>query len=145
MCHVERHYYVTITLSQVGSRPNVTVDFPKTSNSNTVNLVDQKIDICCFITWHSALLGQCNNWLLQYHDNANERDIGPWCLTRVLSMRQNYKVFISERWNKWLHVLIGCCQDVEPPTDYQQTTILLTHNPPFRLDQAVSSFSWGFS
>ena len=37
-----------------------------------------KIDICCYLAGHSALLGYGEDWLDQYQDNLTEWDISSW-------------------------------------------------------------------
>ena len=34
-------------------------------------LIDQ-IDTCCYLAWHSALLGEGKNWLAHFQDNVTE-------------------------------------------------------------------------
>ena len=51
-----------------------------------------KIYSCHHLVWYPALLGEGNDWLLEYEDDMTEWEIESWCQQAGVPVGQHYQV-----------------------------------------------------
>ena len=95
-------------LGRIGRAQASHVECREFKTPGQVKPMTNKIDMCRFLVWHSALIGEDKDWLPQYHDNVTVWDFGSWCWWPDFLVGKHYPVGMNAQCHKSVHDL-RCC------------------------------------